>query len=592
MITMKEVREKYPDYNDLSDEQLAQALHQKFYADMPYDDFAGKIGLGTQLKRAEQAQSRQQQTHAPQAKPDFSAYRNIPMGALKGATDIGTTLLAPIDATSQYTGVGMPLGERKAALEQFYQDNADPESTAFKVGALGTQIAGTAGVGGMLGKGAQALNASPKVVNALTSGGFNLGNKATTIPGKALDAALRVGAGATVGGIQAGMIDPYSYQTGALLGGVMPHGVQLAGGAGKGARFLAKQGFGATTGAGDESIRLAYQSGKQGKTAFLDNMRGKTGFDDVVREAKLGIEKMRVDRANAYRNGMVNIKNDATVLDMNPIIQETKRIQDIGYYKGQQVQKNASGVVDEITNKVNEWAALDPTQYHTPEGMDALKRAIGDIRDTTQYGTAARKAADSAYNAVKAQINKQAPTYAEVMKDYAQASDTLDEITRALSLGEKSSKDTAIRKLQSLMRNNAQTNYGNRLDLARELEQKGGVDLMPSLAGQTMNSWMPRGMTGALTKAGFPAAGGYALATNPPVLAGMAAASPLFSPRAMGETLYGLGAFNRGASNMTHSVIDPAQSFLGRYGLLNPEGINALLRSTPLAISVNPEILR
>lgn len=53
MITMKEVREKYPQYNDLTDEQLAKALHGKYYADMPYEEFSGKIGIGNQPKTVE-----------------------------------------------------------------------------------------------------------------------------------------------------------------------------------------------------------------------------------------------------------------------------------------------------------------------------------------------------------------------------------------------------------------------------------------------------------------------------------------------------------------------------------------------------------
>lgn len=45
MPTMKEVRAKFPQYNDLTDQQLAGALHRKFYADMPFKDFAAKVGL-------------------------------------------------------------------------------------------------------------------------------------------------------------------------------------------------------------------------------------------------------------------------------------------------------------------------------------------------------------------------------------------------------------------------------------------------------------------------------------------------------------------------------------------------------------------
>lgn len=45
MPTIAEVRAKYPQYNDLSDDDLANALHKKFYSDMPEADFKAKIGL-------------------------------------------------------------------------------------------------------------------------------------------------------------------------------------------------------------------------------------------------------------------------------------------------------------------------------------------------------------------------------------------------------------------------------------------------------------------------------------------------------------------------------------------------------------------
>ena len=45
MPTIAEVRDQYPQYQDMSDEALAGALHSKFYPDMPADVFAQKIGL-------------------------------------------------------------------------------------------------------------------------------------------------------------------------------------------------------------------------------------------------------------------------------------------------------------------------------------------------------------------------------------------------------------------------------------------------------------------------------------------------------------------------------------------------------------------
>jgi len=45
MPTIPEVRAQFPQYSDLSDNQLADALHAKFYADMPKAEFRKKVGL-------------------------------------------------------------------------------------------------------------------------------------------------------------------------------------------------------------------------------------------------------------------------------------------------------------------------------------------------------------------------------------------------------------------------------------------------------------------------------------------------------------------------------------------------------------------
>ncbi|PSH66700.1 hypothetical protein CU102_17990 [Phyllobacterium brassicacearum] len=48
MASIADIRAKYPQYNDLSDEQLANAVHRKFYSDIPVAEFNSKIGLPTQ----------------------------------------------------------------------------------------------------------------------------------------------------------------------------------------------------------------------------------------------------------------------------------------------------------------------------------------------------------------------------------------------------------------------------------------------------------------------------------------------------------------------------------------------------------------
>lgn len=45
MATIAEIRAQYPQYQDLSDQQIADALHSKFYSDIPRSEFDAKIGL-------------------------------------------------------------------------------------------------------------------------------------------------------------------------------------------------------------------------------------------------------------------------------------------------------------------------------------------------------------------------------------------------------------------------------------------------------------------------------------------------------------------------------------------------------------------
>lgn len=157
-------------------------------------------------------------------------YKNAATGAVRGAARIGTTLLRPLDATGI---TGTTNQERVAALDAFSRENANPDSLAFKGADIGTQIAGTGGVGGLFAKGAQAVGAAPKVVSALQSGGFSLGGPAaTTLPGMVGNAALRTGAGAVTGGAMAGLVDPSQAQTGAMIGAALPGLAKAAGMAG------------------------------------------------------------------------------------------------------------------------------------------------------------------------------------------------------------------------------------------------------------------------------------------------------------------------------------------------------------------------
>src|SRR3569833_1669309 len=85
-MDIKEIRSKYPQYNDMTATQLADALHDKYYSDMPKDAVYQKLGI-------------QQQAQAPEGD-------SVSMGDIKNAAGcvarsgmgLVSNLMRPIDA--------------------------------------------------------------------------------------------------------------------------------------------------------------------------------------------------------------------------------------------------------------------------------------------------------------------------------------------------------------------------------------------------------------------------------------------------------------------------------------------------------------
>ena len=500
----------------------------------------------TQQQPAEQPITQAQQ---PQGGGFLQGVGNLAAGALRGASNIGAAIINPLDDQAR--------AERKATIEQQLKDwGADPESALYKTGEIGTEIAGTAGVGGALAAPFKAAaRVAPfmgRVAEALRSGGFSVGGPATTVGGKVANAALRVGGGAATGAAAGGLAGGQEgAETGAMMGAAIPFAGPVARAGGRGVASI----LGNTTGAGGEAIKQAFRSGREGGTSakqFAEALRGKSEMTDVLDIAKSNLSEMGRQRADAYRKGMVDISADKSVLDFSGVDSALKNARDTVTYKGQIKNARAADALSKINREIENWKSLDPAEFHTPEGFDALKQSIGGILESIPFEErTARKVAGDIYNSLKSEINKQAPTYSNVMKDYSSASEQIAEIERSLSLGKKASADTAMRKLQSLMRNNVNTNYGSRLELARALEQAGRQEIMPSIAGQALSSATPRGLQGL----GATGLGGYGVMTmNPSVVPFLAAQSP----RLVGEAAYGTGQLARALRRIPEEIIPPA----------------------------------
>ncbi len=92
MPTIAEIRQKYPQYQDMSDTDLAGALHKKFYADMPVDQFNAKIGLAGQESQQSQDLRGELSTMTQSAAPEnwqratvLPFEKNMATGETRGA---------------------------------------------------------------------------------------------------------------------------------------------------------------------------------------------------------------------------------------------------------------------------------------------------------------------------------------------------------------------------------------------------------------------------------------------------------------------------------------------------------------------------
>jgi len=156
-LTLQDIRAKFPQYNDLSDEQLAEGLYRKHYSDMPREQFDAKIGL-RQASPPPHADRRIQSAVQGAGRAVADTIGLAPdlanMGAnalLSGANLISTKMGGPpIDFRFRMVSDELANSASKAAdavgfLAQDPEKMSENERLAYNVNRFGGQAALTAG---------------------------------------------------------------------------------------------------------------------------------------------------------------------------------------------------------------------------------------------------------------------------------------------------------------------------------------------------------------------------------------------------------------------------------------------------------------
>ena len=274
-------------------------------------------------------------------------------------------------------------------------------------------------------------------------------------------------------------------------------------------------------------------------------MRGGGDLENILQIALRDLEVMKTQKQANYRANESLWKTDTSILNFKAIDEALAKADKMVNFKGQVINTKAADAAIALRKMVNDWKALDPKTFHTPEGLDKLKQQMWSVVEGVPIENATAGAlAKNIYHATKTTIAKQAPGYAKAMKEYTEATELILQIEKTLSMGSKAQIDTAIRKLNSLMRDNVNTNYGQRMKLARQLEEVGGEFFMPGLAGHQMQSWQPRSIQGAVLPA-MATTAAYSGAGVLPAAASLATGSPRVVGEAANITGYLLGKLDK-----------------------------------------------
>jgi hypothetical protein len=381
-------------------------------------------------------------------------------------------------------------------------------------------------------------------------------------------------------------VDPITAMTN-LVTKAVPATVKATG---KGTGKLATGMLGLTTGAGGDAIAEAAKVGLErgaagapttASEAFLAAMRNPAASaDEVVQLARDAVGNLRQQASQRYTDTMARFGKNPTPLDISRVRQRITAIKPASYdtWKDSQGPRPSSHRAWETMNQFVDEYAYNATQdpsLLSPLAMDQFKQDLYDVGSKVggAYDRDAARIAGTAYGAVKDELVKHDPLYADAMKDYENAATQAQQLESTFSLaagrGKKPNIETAGRKLAQSLRNNVNTNFGTR---RAQVDELATVDptgrLLPSLAGQALNTFEPRGL-GRLTSGAAATSGIAGIGLNmipmamevPGYLSGANLATlPLMSPRAVGEAAY----YGGRAAGTAGRLAEPVTSRFGQ----------------------------
>lgn len=409
---------------------------------------------------------------------------------------------------------------------------APPPTTAGTLGSLATDVG--------------AFAFPTKITGALPTGSRLLS------PEMALQAAKEGAGAASVEAVRSGG-DVDKMATTGLVGAAAPVVSKLASNTLRGL----SQWLGSSTRAGETGIQRAATTAE---SRFKSAMANRTTEMEIAQDVKDAVGKVAQGRIDRYRSSFPEVEQNYAAslsqggkpLSKDPINKEFIQ-QATNFGASMFAGKKLYGLKGKVLHSQGDtfWRAhpddlklLQDTfsniQAHSdlsPRGLDDLKQYVYAQAQRATTGKA-QAFLNRVGSAATNELNQKVPGYRALTADYAKTKQLEDMISSELSV-QNQNPGVMIRKLSyALNQNNDYRKY-----LLEALDKEAGTHLVDTLAGYSLRSTLPRGLSGALTSSLPGALAVGAGFTHHPILAtGLALMS---SPRAVGETLAMISALRR-----------------------------------------------
>jgi hypothetical protein len=424
----------------------------------------------------------------------ISSYIPDPLGMAEGAAK---------GIVSTGAGLGSIYNKLTGSNQPFNQENlapiTDPKSASQHIGKIGEGIAEFASGEGAIGK----VVSKPTVAKML--------------------------AGLVVGGAQSGGSPAQTAVSTVLPGVFSPEAATVLG------KALSST-LGLTTGAGKNVIERAFSSPES--SSLVKAMRGDIGVNDIVSNVQKSVSDFSDAAKSSYRNSLDTMvtnnqipnwtaKSGKMLSDVKDSL--SKEMSNFGAVEKSDGTLNLRHVaagdrpaIQSMYDEISNWGS--EAKDMTASGMDTLKKDI--IGPYAGQGGKVGAMATRVYNTAKEGMEANVPGYGDMTKDYAQAQDLLRNLKSEMSVKANGQGNPGLiaRKLATAMKQSS--------DYKQNLLERlpNGKDLTDQIAGFSLSTLMPKGITGVM--GGAEALGALA---HPAVLPAAAATAAAASPRIVGE---------------------------------------------------------